>query len=210
MNHEDIRICFVGDSLVNGTGDETALGWAGRLCDDAKNKGHLITYYNLGIRRNTSHDILMRIKTEVSLRLSDALSSTYDSRIVLSFGVNDTAIENGSQRVSEQDSIVHLIKMIEFLKPEYKIIIIGPPPVNDDDHNQRIQSLSEQFKLQTASLGVPYIDLFLSLKDDASYIQEITENDGAHPRANGYNKMAKIITLSKHWWFSGKAKASHP
>ena len=29
---QDIRICFIGDSLVNGTGDEAALGWAGRLC----------------------------------------------------------------------------------------------------------------------------------------------------------------------------------
>ena len=27
---QDIRICFVGDSFVNGTGDEAALGWAGR------------------------------------------------------------------------------------------------------------------------------------------------------------------------------------
>lgn len=28
---KDIRIFFVGDSFVNGTGDEEALGWAGRL-----------------------------------------------------------------------------------------------------------------------------------------------------------------------------------
>ena len=29
---KDLRICFVGDSFVNGTGDETKLGWTGRLC----------------------------------------------------------------------------------------------------------------------------------------------------------------------------------
>lgn len=28
---EDLRICFIGDSFVAGVGDETALGWTGRL-----------------------------------------------------------------------------------------------------------------------------------------------------------------------------------
>lgn len=32
---DDIRIGFIGDSLVNGTGDAMALGWAGRLCATA-------------------------------------------------------------------------------------------------------------------------------------------------------------------------------
>ncbi|NCO13075.1 MAG: hypothetical protein GW843_02735 [Thiomicrospira sp.] len=27
----DTRICFIGNSFVNGTGDEKMLGWAGRL-----------------------------------------------------------------------------------------------------------------------------------------------------------------------------------
>lgn len=56
----DIRICFVGDSFVNGIGDERALGWAGRLCAAANARGVPVTYYNLGVRRNTSKDILLR------------------------------------------------------------------------------------------------------------------------------------------------------
>ncbi|HZC55143.1 MAG TPA: hypothetical protein VE396_03730 [Xanthobacteraceae bacterium] len=27
-----IRICFFGDSMVNGTGDDACLGWVGRIC----------------------------------------------------------------------------------------------------------------------------------------------------------------------------------
>jgi hypothetical protein len=27
-----IRICFFGDSIVNGTGDDACLGWVGRIC----------------------------------------------------------------------------------------------------------------------------------------------------------------------------------
>ena len=86
----DIRICFIGDSFVNGTGDETALGWAGRLCADAAIKFSTITYYNLGIRRDTSSNILRRFENEISSRLA----KDFDSRIVISFGVNDTFIEN--------------------------------------------------------------------------------------------------------------------
>ena len=49
MIAEDIRICFVGDSFVNGIGDETALGWVGRVCALAHTHGFPLTSYNLGI-----------------------------------------------------------------------------------------------------------------------------------------------------------------
>jgi hypothetical protein len=45
-----IRICFLGESFVNGTGDQEYLGWTGRICVNAHKKGHDITYYNLGVR----------------------------------------------------------------------------------------------------------------------------------------------------------------
>lgn len=201
MNHKDIRICFVGDSFINGTGDESTLGWTGRLCAEAKLKNSSITQYNLGIRRNTSHDILLRIENEVSLRLPDDLSVSYDPRVVISFGVNDTVIENGKRRVAEKDSIDNLINIIEFLKEKYKVIIVGPPAINDDEQNARIKLLCDQFEFQAEQLGVAYIDLFYSLVDDEEYKKEIINNDGAHPKGNGYGKLAKIIGSSENWWF---------
>jgi acyl-CoA thioesterase-1 len=60
MNAPDIRICFIGDSYVHGTGDDDCLGWAGRLCAAARRAGHNVTYYNLGVRRETSADIACR------------------------------------------------------------------------------------------------------------------------------------------------------
>ena len=65
---KDIRICFIGDSLVNGTGDRQALGWSGRVCAAANRAGFIVTHYNLGIRGNTTQDILSRWKTEFELR----------------------------------------------------------------------------------------------------------------------------------------------
>ncbi|MGD1712770.1 hypothetical protein [Dapis sp. BLCC M172] len=49
----EIRICFIGDSFVNGTGDPDYLGWTGRICQTFYNQGYDIKYYNLGVRRET-------------------------------------------------------------------------------------------------------------------------------------------------------------
>jgi hypothetical protein len=45
MDVTDIRICFIGDSFVNGTGDPLCLGWSGRVCATAIQMGYPITYY---------------------------------------------------------------------------------------------------------------------------------------------------------------------
>lgn len=51
-----IKICFIGDSLVNGACDVSTPGWTGRVSAKANNNGQRFTYYNLGIRGNTSTD----------------------------------------------------------------------------------------------------------------------------------------------------------
>ena len=65
------HICFFGDSFVNGTGDPTYLGWSGRVCAAMAHPG--LTYYNLGIRGNTSEQIEARWPAESSLTLSSRL-----------------------------------------------------------------------------------------------------------------------------------------
>lgn len=199
---QDIRICFIGDSLVNGTGDEAALGWAGRLCALAYASDIPVTYYNLGIRRNTSKDILLRWESECTLRLPDAC----DGRIVLSCGVNDTVIENGKMRVDSAESCENVRAILRGVK-RYTVLMVGPPPVIDDEQNERIEDLSVAFSHETQTLGVPYIDLFSALCSDDAYKREIARNDGAHPRSEGYSKMARIIGSSSSWWFRAPNKA---
>ena len=193
---QDIRVCFIGDSLVNGTGDEAALGWAGRLCAMASASDISVTYYNLGIRRNTSKDILLRWESECGLRLPGFC----DGRIVFSCGVNDTSIENGKMRVDSVESCANVRAILRGAR-RYKVLMVGPPPVIDDEQNERIESLSLAFARETKALGVPYIDLFSALCTDDAYKREVERNDGAHPRNEGYSKMARIIGSSPSWWF---------
>lgn len=173
-----------------------ALGWGGRLCAAAHSRGIPVTYYNLGIRRNTSRDILQRWETECALRLPDAC----DGRIVLSCGVNDTVIENGSVRVHPDESCANVREILRGAK-KYKILMLGPPPVDEDEQNERIASLSQAYAQEAKALGVPYIDLFSPLARDAAYRREVLNNDGSHPKSGGYAKMAQVVSLSPHWWF---------
>ncbi len=192
----DIRICFVGDSLVNGTGDETALGWGGRLCAAANASGTAVTYYNLGIRRNTSKDILFRWEKECSLRLPDSC----DGRVVISCGVNDTVTENGRVRVTLEESLENIRNILEGAK-KYNVILVGPPPIDDDEQNTRIKAISDAYEQEANLLNVPFIELYSSLIMDNEYKKEIIENDGAHPQSKGYSKIANIIGSSPSWWF---------
>jgi len=192
---QDIRICFVGDSFVNGTGDETALGWAGRLCA-ATSRDSSVTYYNLGIRRNTSKDILLRWKHECAIRLPGFC----DGRVVISCGVNGTVIEGGQLRVRPDGSREYVREILRGVN-KYKVLMVGPPPIGEEEQDARIQAVSTAFSREAEVLGVPYIDLFCALASDASYKQEVSSNDGAHPRSGGYTKIAKIIGSSPLWWF---------
>lgn len=192
---KDIRICFIGDSFVNGTGDEKMLGWAGRLCAEARQHGHDITYYNLGIRRNTSTDILQRW-SEVSLRQQPDC----DNRIVLSCGVNDTTIENGALRVDFETSLQNMRDLFARMQSSPGLVV-GPPPVDDEQQNQRIQTLSNAMQIEAEKAGLSFIPLFDHLIQDSTYLAEIAQNDGAHPRLTGYDKMTRIILDSGKWWF---------
>ena len=176
-----------------------ALGWAGRLCAAAYARGIPVTYYNLGIRRNTSKDILLRWEMECSLRLPESC----DGRIVLSCGVNDTVIENGAVRVHPENSCANVREILRGAK-KYEILMLGPPPVGEDEQNERIMSLSQAYAQEAKALGVPYIDLFSPLASDAAYQREVSNNDGSHPRSGGYAKMADIVSSSPRWWFHAR------
>lgn len=190
----DTRICFIGDSFVNGTGDEKMLGWAGRLCAQARQIGHDLTYYNLGIRRNTSSDILKRWNELVLRYHADS-----DNRIVLSCGVNDTTMENNVLRVDFQTSLQNMRELFERMQSSPGLVV-GPPPVNDSEQNKRLETLSNAMKNESQKAGLPFIPLYDALIQDHAYLTEIAKNDGAHPQSAGYDKIAKLIQQSGKWW----------
>lgn len=197
QNDADTRICFFGDSFVNGTGDTECLGWAGRVCQIANSKGSKITYYNLGVRRNTSADVKLRWKREADSRLTGA----FNGRLVFSFGVNDCAIIEGKQRVSLEDSVKNLRAILTPAKKKYGTLVIGPPPVTDKEHNGRIAQLNAVYAEAAKKLGVPYLDIFTPLNRSALWMEEIDSNDKHHPDGGGYTLLAALVLEWEQWWF---------
>ena len=193
---KDIRICFIGNSFVNGTGDPEKLGWCTRVCSKSTDKSRDITYYNLGIRRETSSDIKERWEAEAEQRFFEGS----DNRVVFSFGVNDTVIEEGKMRVENQQSIQNIHAILTKAKMIYNgILMIGPAPIDDKEANERIKALDVQFEEACQELEVPYLSLFETLVDDPLWQEEVSSSDGAHPQAKGYALMADIVLNWEKW-----------
>lgn len=198
MMTDDIRICFVGDSFVNGTCDPDYLGWTGRVCMAAHQAGYALTSYNLGIRRDTSADIAERWRDECLRRLP----ASCDGRIVFSFGTNDTTVENGVTRVSAEQSLINAREMLSTSVSLYPTLMVGPPPIADIDQNRRTQHLADQVRLVAQEIGVPYLDVFGPLERSATWMREVARMDGAHPQAQGYAQLAALVQTWSAWWFS--------
>ncbi|MCF3960514.1 DUF459 domain-containing protein [Streptomyces fuscigenes] len=201
----DLRVCFVGDSFVAGVGDPLCLGWAGRLAARAVTGGQPLTAYNLGVRRETSTDVLARWLGECDRRLRDGT----DLRVVLSFGVNDTTHEDGRPRVDPDVSEANLSRMLEQAAGRgWGVLVVAPPPVDDAEHNARTARLDERFARVCREASVPYVPVHRPLRDSAAWSREVRTGDGAHPGAAGYDELAALVV--PHWraWLSGTAADS--
>lgn len=190
-----LRIAFLGDSMTNGTGDPTMLGWVGRLCAAAWARGHEVTAYNLGIRRDTSADIHARWRAEVAARLP----AEHPRALVFCFGVNDCVLEGEAPRVPPDATLKHAQAMLSAAQAIGPVLMVGPPPIDDDGVNTRLRALEPRLAALCGELGVPYLPVLDSLLADPHWIAEARAGDGAHPGAKGYAAMAALVDQWPAW-----------
>lgn len=186
----DRRLCFVGDSFVQGTLDDECLGWVGRVCAATRKRGVDLTGYNLGVRRDTSADIACRWEAECAARLPDGC----EPGVLFAFGTNDTTLEGGTPRVDPAQSVIHLRRMLDIAaRRGWPACFIGPPPIADKAQNERTAALSTQLIETAASADVPALDVFGPLRDDVTWRDAVAAGDGAHPGAAGYERLAGLV-----------------
>lgn len=192
-----MRICFVGDSMVNGTGDPVFLGWVGRVMQDERMRRHELTAYNLGIRRDRSDQIGLRWKAEVEARLPTDI----EGRVVFSFGVNDMVQEKPQAAVLANAEAI----LVE-AKARWPVFMIGTVPIADDGALSRSRDLDLAYAPLCARLGVPFLSVFDHLLTTSTWLDEARAGDGAHPGAAGYARMAAFILASRQWqdWMAGR------
>ncbi|WP_430333648.1 GDSL-type esterase/lipase family protein [Rhodococcus sp. ACT016] len=194
---DDVRVCFVGDSFVAGVGDSEFLGWTGRLASGSD--GVALTAYNLGVRRQTSSDIRARWLAECAPRLPESC----DGRVVFSFGVNDTTAEDGAPRVDPDVSVENLeVILREVAQRGWRVLVVGSPPIDDAEQNERTARLDRRFAEVCGSGGVEYVSVFDALVTDAVWMQQVRDGDGAHPDSGGYRAMATLVRPTWERWLT--------
>jgi lysophospholipase L1-like esterase len=195
----DLRVCFLGDSFVAGTGDPEHLGWAGRLAARTHRTGQSLTAYNLGVRRQTSAEVRQRWVTECSPRLP----SSCDGRLVISFGVNDTTVEDGRQCVDTATSVANLTDVLSGARlAGWPALVIGPPPIADPAQNSRIEHLDRQLEDTATQLNVPYVSPFAALSQSSVWMRQVAAGDGAHPAKEGYAVLADLLWPPWNRWLA--------
>lgn len=194
---DDHRICFVGDSFTQGTCDPECRGWVGRVAAAGRAAGFDLTAYNLGIRRDTSRDVLARWEQECDARFRfDCLKY-----VVFSFGTNDTKTEGGKLRVGREESLANFRAVLMKAKLLYRVAVVGPVPVGDASQNERVHELCAAYSSEAAALAIPYLPVAQRLVSATSWIDEVHANDGSHPGANGYAALASMVLDWPAWWF---------
>ncbi len=191
-----MRIGFIGDSFVNGTGDDQCLGWAGRVCSSARRRRHDVTLYNLGVRRNTSADIAARWRQEARERLPADMACG----LVFSFGVNDCVCETpGTRRIAEADTLANARAILTEAKGWLPTLMVGPPPTSEPELNDRVGPLCKKLNVLCRELDVPYLPVFDTLAANAAWMHEVAAGDGAHPNAAGYEALAALVEAWEPW-----------
>ena len=186
-----MRLIAFGDSMVAGAGDPDHLGWIGRALAGRR----AVTLYNLGVRRETSDDIAARWRAEALPRITP----DEPMRIVFSFGANDCNLEGGRPRTAQAQSLKNAHAMLTGAVALAPVLLVGPPPMADPGVCARLEGLNDALKALAARLRVPFIDVLQPLMADGLFQAEALAWDGAHPGADGYQRMADLISVHPAW-----------
>jgi acyl-CoA thioesterase I len=188
----DMRLIFIGDSIVAGSGDDECRGWVGRVGTAARRAGIDHTPYNLGIGGNTAADVLARWEHEVARRLNPEI----ENRLVIQVGVNDA--RDGVQRPTDH-SVRDLRDFVEGAREiGLEPLVVGPIPTQQPEESDRIGELSRRFAELCDHIGATYIEVHAGLRANATFMASQSA-DGYHPDADGYAEIAQVV-LHNGWW----------
>ncbi|WP_431270014.1 GDSL-type esterase/lipase family protein [Dankookia sp. P2] len=193
----DLRVCFVGDSFVAGTGDEAALGWVGRVAAAAWHRGEGFAAYNLGIRRDTSADLRRRAEPEILARLLGAGTA---QAVVFSFGANDCTLEDDMPRVPPEVTEENAAALLGWAATRWPVLMVGPPPLaHDAAHDKRVAALSGRLAALCDAMDLPYLALHAPLSAGQAWRHAAARGDGVHPDAAGYAAIAALVDGWAPW-----------
>lgn len=181
----DVGLCFVGDGFVAGYGDPKALGWVNRVLARTPLEGLDITAYNLGVRGDSSAEVMTRWRTECAPRWR----GRSERRLVVSVGAEDVA-----GGISTARSRLNLANVLdEAATSGIATFVVGPTPALDQEVNDRLRVLADAQADVCSRRGIPFVDCFHPLREHDQWQSDLAAGDGTHPGQAGYGLMAWLV-----------------
>ncbi|MDX2224449.1 MAG: GDSL-type esterase/lipase family protein [Rhodospirillaceae bacterium] len=190
-----MHLYFVGDSYVNGYGDDAFLGWPGRACALAAARNYDITCYNLGFRGATTVDLRRWWKDEVQRRVGAEKSAA----VVFSFGTNDCTLESGRRRVTRGETAGNARGILGDSAARFPTLMLGPPESAEPERHPDLADTSADLRTICEKLKIPFLDL-LDLGKSMTHKRAASKGfDGWHPNAAWYAELAAIVDSWPAW-----------
>ncbi len=187
----DLAIVFLGASLVAGVGDPKGQGWVTRVVGRTQHPDLELTAYNLGVRGDTSADVLQRWASEVPLRWAGRT----ERRVVLSVGTNDVA--SGITLARHRLNLANLLD--DAASSGVGAFVVSPPPTADAELNERLEVLVDAQADVCSRRGVPFVDCYAPLLGHDQWRSDLAASSVEnHPGQAGYGLIAWLV-LHNGW-----------
>ena len=188
----DVGIVFVGASLVAGVGDPKGQGWVSRVVGRTHSADLELTAYNLGVRGDTTADVLARWKSECAPRWQGRA----EKRLVISVGTGDAM--SGVTLARHRLNLANILD--DAASAGIGTFVVSPPPADDEEINAKLDVLVEAQADVCARRGVPFVDCFRPLLGHEQWQSDLAASRVAHhPGQAGYGLIAWLV-LHNGWY----------
>lgn len=187
----DVALVFLGASLVAGVGDPKGQGWVTRVVGRTQHPDLELTAYNLGVRGDTTADLLERWTSEVPRRWAGRT----ERRLVVSVGGND--ISSGVSLARHRLNLANLLD--DAASQGVATFVVSPPPSDDEELNGRLEILVEAQADVCSRRGIPFVDCYGPLRQHDQWRTDLAASSVPHhPGQAGYGLIAWLV-LHNGW-----------
>ncbi|GAA4400792.1 GDSL-type esterase/lipase family protein [Fodinibacter luteus] len=187
----DLALVFLGSSLVAGVGDPKGQGWVTRVVGRTQHPDLELTAYNLGVRGDTSADVLHRWTTEVPLRWAGRT----ERRVVVSVGTDD--VLGGVSLARHRLNLANLLD--DAAASGVGTFVVSPPPTDDPEVDARLEVLVDAQADVCSRRAVPFVDCYAPLQGHDQWRTDLAASRVPHhPGQAGYGLIAWLVL--HHGW----------
>ncbi|MDU0314709.1 GDSL-type esterase/lipase family protein [Phycicoccus sp. M110.8] len=188
----DVALVFLGASMVAGVGDPKGQGWVTRVVGRTQHPDLALTAYNLGVRGDTTADLLGRWKAECAPRWA----GRSEKRLVVSIGGNDAAA--GVSLARHRLNLANILD--DAASAGIGTFVVSPAPTDDVEVNEKLDVLVEAQGDVCSRRGVPFVDCFSPLLGHEQWQSDLAASSVPHhPGQAGYGLIAWLV-LHNGWY----------